>query len=299
MTLELEKSRIEKSEQSLIAKGCVKIGDLWDVPLPVLKADEKFGFRRVRDPEKFESMALDIREKGILNPPLAIYSIEKDDLILAAGYGRVESLNKNKNVSVLCRVLIRERIEPEEIYDLIISDNLHREDMKPLELAFLYRSWMNEKGLTQKELAQRIHKSETYLSELLNPLKKLSMEEIRLILTSGLSRSQVVEIARIEVKEVRIELIKKRESVRNLRKLIAEQYGTGNVKPVNQRIFEFSRNDVRTSLGEAKVRLKIEFRSERWTGENILETLDLIAAAMKEFPDKDGFRNDFQSFDSF
>jgi len=283
MPHELEKSQIKKAEERLIKKSCKKIGDLWDVPLNLLKMDRKFDFRRKRNPEILKSMSRDIEEKGLLNPPIAVYSIRDDQLILAVGFGRVRSVKRNKKGSILCRILFRKEVIPEEIYDLIVRDNVHREQMKPIELALLYRSWMKEKGLTQKDLAEKIHKSETYLSELLYPLKKLSEEEIELILTSELTRSQIMEIAKIDDRNLRLRLIKNKAPVRKIREILKKsKKKERKAESSNPRVFEFANDSARTALGDAKVRLKIEFPSDNWNEANVLEVLYRIISVIEE-----------------
>jgi ParB-like chromosome segregation protein Spo0J len=167
-----------------------------------------------------------------------------------------------------------------------------------LELALLYRSLLIEAGLTQKELAKRIHKSETYLSEILGPLKKLTDEEIEKILTSGLSRSQIVELVKIGDRKLRSELMQKKESVRTIRKLTAKRKNNKE-KRSSPRIFKLSCENIKTSLGDAKISVKIEFPSDIWGNENIIEVLNQIIVSIKESSMKENHQMDFLPFDDF
>lgn len=300
MSGELKITQIEKAEKKLREKGCKKkIGDLWDVPLDVLEIDRRFDFRRSQNSKKLKSMAQDILEKGILNPPIAIYSIDSDEIALAVGFRRVKSFKRNKKDYVPCRIFISKKVIAEEIFQLIVSDNIHREDMKPLELALFYHSWIKETGLKQKELAERIHRSDTYISDVLRPLEKLSDEEIDKILTSELTRSQLLEISKIDDKKIRIELIRKEESVRKIRELIVKQKDNKKLKLPNPKTFELPNEITQTSLGEAKIHLRIEFPTDEWRHENVLEILNHLIYSIKKFSEKRNYQTSFPLFDLF
>ena len=286
MSNELEKSELQKAEKRLLEKGCKKkTDDMWEVPIKELKIDSKYCFRRSRNSALLKSMAGDIEKKGILNLPVAIYSLETDELVLAVGFGRVDCLNMNKKEYAPCRILINQRIESEEIFELILTDNLHREDMKPVELAIYYRTWMRETGMNQKELAEKINKSETYVSEIIGPLSKLSEEEIEKITTSELKRSQIMELAKIEDKDKRIELIGKGASVREIRELTNKQKNKG--KEFNPRIFRLSDKAVKTTLGNAKMNLTIQFPEVGWKNEDVVEIFAEIITKLRESFEKD------------
>lgn len=286
MSPELKESEIQKAEKRLLEKGCKrKTADMWEVPIAVLRIDQKYCFRKSRNSTLLKSMAKDIGEKGLLNLPTAIYSLETDEIVLAVGFGRVSCLKINKEDYVPCRIFISEKIVPQEIFNLILSDNIHREDLKPIELALLYRSWQKEAGLSQKELAEKIHKSETYLSEILGPLKTLSEEEIDRILTSGLTRSQIMEIAKIDDKDKRVELVDRKASVREIRELTGKQ--KNKEKEFNPRIFRLSDRAVKTTLGNARIDLTIQFPDVGWKNEDVIEILAEIMTKLRESFEKD------------
>ena len=286
MSNELEKSELQKAEKRLLEKGCKKkTDDMWEVPIKELKIDSKYCFRRSRNSALLKSMAGDIEKKGVLNLPVAIYSLETDELVLAVGFGRVDCLNMNKKEYAPCRILINQRIESEEIFELILTDNLHREDMKPVELAIYYRTWMRETGMNQKELAEKINKSETYVSEIIGPLSKLSEEEIEKITTSELKRSQIMELAKIEDKDKRIELIGKGASVREIRELTNKQKNKG--KEFNPRIFRLSDKAAQTTLGNAKMNLTIQFPDLGWKNEDVVDILAELITKLREPSEED------------
>jgi ParB family chromosome partitioning protein len=281
MGTKLNPSDLQKAEKRLLAKGCKrKTGDLWEVPISVLKIDQKYCFRKSRNSTLLKAMAGDIEKKGILNLPVAIYSLETDELVLAVGFGRVACLNMNKKEYAPCRILINQRIESEEIFELILTDNLHREDMKPVELAIFYRTWMRETGMNQKEMAEEINKSETYISELIGPLSKLSDEEIEMILTSDLKRSQVMELAKIEDKGKRIELMERGASVREIREITGKQKNMA--KETDPNVFCLSDKAAKCSMGDAEIQLAIKFPDQRWRNEDVIELLAGIIEKLSE-----------------
>lgn len=281
MSIELDPTALKKAEKRLLAKGCKKkADDMWEVPLKELIIDRKYCFRRSRNSELLKSMAEDIEKKGLLNLPVAIYAQETDELVLAVGFGRVDSFTINKKECLPCRILINQKIESEEIFELILTDNLHREDMKPVELAIFFRTWMSETGMSQKELAEKINKSETYVSEIIGPLGKLSEEEIEAILTSELRRSQIMELAKIEDRGKRIELRERGASVREIREIVGKQ--KNKAKETDPNIFCLSDKAAKCSMGDAEIQLAIKFPDQRWRNEDVIELLAGIIEKLGE-----------------
>ena len=59
----------------------------------------------------------------------------------------------------------------EEMLELALIENLQREQLNPIEVGISYRRLMDECGLTQEEVAQRIGKERSTVTNFLRLLK--------------------------------------------------------------------------------------------------------------------------------
>ncbi|MBN2245297.1 MAG: hypothetical protein JW755_05590 [Candidatus Aminicenantes bacterium] len=153
--------------------------------------------------------------------------------------------------------------------------------------------------MRQKDLAGKICKKESYVSEILRPLKRLSDKELEKAKESGLSRSQLLEISKINEKELRLKLIEEKTPVKQIRKL-RNKKSEGNKLVISQsKVFEFSKDRITTSLGDARASLKIEFPSGDWKKGNVKEVLFKMMNFLGEFSSNDDERSELLSFDKF
>ncbi len=117
------------------------------------------------DSKAMKQLADSILQHGVIQP--VIVKPSKDGYILVAGERRVRasSLAGKTTVPAIVR-------EYNEIYltELSILENLQREDLSPIEEAIAYERAIKNLGLTQAELAERIGKSRSYITNVLGLL---------------------------------------------------------------------------------------------------------------------------------
>ena len=117
------------------------------------------------DSKAMKQLADSILQHGVIQP--VIMKPSKDGYILVAGERRVRasSLAGKTTVPAIVR-------EYNEIYltELSILENLQREDLSPIEEAIAYERAIKNLGLTQAELAERIGKSRSYITNVLGLL---------------------------------------------------------------------------------------------------------------------------------
>jgi ParB family chromosome partitioning protein len=112
-------------------------------------------------------LADSIRGRGILQPILAEEDGEGRYIIIAgerrwraAGLAGLEEVP----------VIVRSYSEPEKL-EIALIENLHREDLTPIEEARAYRELMSVSGLGQEELASRLGKNRSTVANSLRLLK--------------------------------------------------------------------------------------------------------------------------------
>lgn len=115
--------------------------------------------------ESLEELAASIREQGIIEP-LVVREINKggpaDDrsFEIVCGERRYRAAVMAEFIQVPC--IVRD-LTDEQVLDIQIHENLHREDVHPMDEALGYAFLMKKLGCDAKELALRVGKTEAYV----------------------------------------------------------------------------------------------------------------------------------------
>ena len=123
--------------------------------------------RHYFDELALEEMASSIREYGVLQP-LLVKPLTEGKFELIAGERRLRAakLADLKTVPVLVR-----SAGPQNSLELALIENVQREDINALECARAYRRLIDEFGLTQEQVAERVGKSRTGIANTVRLLK--------------------------------------------------------------------------------------------------------------------------------
>ena len=110
--------------------------------------------RRRMDDGRLEELASSIREHGVLQPILVMETI--DGYQLVAGERRLRAAR----LAGLDRVpaLVRHLADKDQL-EIALVENVQRADLDPIDEATAYRQLVNEFGLTQEAVADRVGKS--------------------------------------------------------------------------------------------------------------------------------------------
>ncbi len=127
---------------------------------PLLVEIEKVSAGRGQPRRHFDDGALDelassIREKGILQPLVVTESGGGFELI--AGERRLRAAARAGLERV--PVIVKREVDPRELVELALIENIQREDLSPLEEARAYQRLMDDYAYTQDETAKRVGKS--------------------------------------------------------------------------------------------------------------------------------------------
>jgi ParB family chromosome partitioning protein len=201
-------------------------------------------------------MANSVREKGIITPLLVSKSEKGYRLI--AGERRWRAAQKAGLMRV--PVVVRETT-PLESLELALIENIHRKDLNPIEEAMAYKRWLEGTSTTQEELAKRIGKDRstiTNMLRLLNLPQAIQEDLIEDRLTMGHARVLAGLKTSEEQLEIRGFIINKSLSVRQAEELVRKsQKKARSIKTkVEEEYYEKSLLDnLKRSLG-TKVEVK-------------------------------------------
>ncbi len=136
------------------------------IPIRDLQPSATNPRRRIID-ETIESLAVSISTQGILEPLIVRAKEKKYEIV--CGERRYRAAEVAKVTELPC--LVRE-LSDEQVLDIQIHENLHREDVHPMDEAYGYQFLKEKLKCDVKELALRVGKSEGYV---LNRLKLNSL----------------------------------------------------------------------------------------------------------------------------
>ena len=198
-------------------------------------------------------LADSIRRYGILQP-LTVRKIDDEENYkyeLIAGERRFRAARLLSYMTVPCIIIeADERMSAE----MAIIENLLREDLNMFEQAYGFRQLIDNYGLTQEEVARKMSLSQSAVANKLR-LLKLSYEEQRLIVETGLTERHARALLKVESQQQRIEIIKHVSSF-NLNVVNTELY-------IENLVNKISENEEQNNLERIKEEQERAAQSEK------------------------------------
>ena len=164
----------------------------------------RFQPRKYFDDALMEELVVSIKESGVLQP-VVVQKVENGyELVVGERRWRASKKAGLKKIPVVIR-----EVSDAQALELAIIENIHRQDLNPIEEAEAYARLAAEFTLTQEMIAKRVGKSRTSVANILRLLKlsrnikedlisgKLSMGHARALL--GLENTGQVEALRKEI----------------------------------------------------------------------------------------------------
>jgi ParB family chromosome partitioning protein len=131
-------------------------------------------------PEELAELSASIREHGIIQPLIVIQEGAPDQYTLIAGERRLRAAQLAGIDRV--PVLVRQATD-QQMLELALIENVQRSDLMPLETAEAYRQLHDEFHLSHENIATRVGKSRTAVT---NTLRLLNLpESVRKALAEG------------------------------------------------------------------------------------------------------------------
>lgn len=123
--------------------------------------------RREFDPVALQELADSIREIGIIQP-ITLRKINDEEYQIIAGERRFRA----SQMAGLERVPSYIRTaDDENVLEMALIENIQREDLNSVEIALTYQHLLDQYGLTQERLSERVGKKRTTVANYLRLLK--------------------------------------------------------------------------------------------------------------------------------
>lgn len=155
--------------------------------------------RRTFDEEALQELADSIREHGVISP-ITLRKNDDDTYMIIAGERRWRA---SKMAGLHAIPAYIRTAKDEQVMEWALIENIQREDLDAIEIALAYQRLMDDCGLTQERMAERVGKKRATVTNYLRLLKlpaeiqmgikekKLEMGHARAILGSQSTEQQL------------------------------------------------------------------------------------------------------------
>ena len=143
--------------------------------------------RRNFDEDALLELAESIKQFGILQPLLVQKKDDYYQIVAGERRWRAAKMAGIKEVPVIIK-----QLSDQEIMEISLIENIQRENLNPIEEALAYKRLLNEFNLKQDEVAERVSKSRTAVTNSMRLLKlneKVQQMVIDEMLTTGHARA--------------------------------------------------------------------------------------------------------------
>ncbi|MBA3648034.1 MAG: ParB/RepB/Spo0J family partition protein [Chitinophagales bacterium] len=198
------------------------LGTTSNIPLDQIEVNP-FQPRHDFDESAMQDLADSIRIHGVIQP-ITIRKISGKKYQLIAGERRLRAAKTAGLNEIPCFI---RSANDEQMLEMALIENTHREDLNAIEVAINYKRLMDECELKQEELAERVGKNRSTVTNYLR-LLKLPPDIQTAIKNKTISMAHARSIINIEDPLIQLEIykemVKKDLSVRAVENL-ARQYG--------------------------------------------------------------------------
>uniref|UniRef100_A0A7C4YD08 ParB/RepB/Spo0J family partition protein n=1 Tax=candidate division WOR-3 bacterium TaxID=2052148 RepID=A0A7C4YD08_UNCW3 len=209
------------------------------------------------DEESLKELTASIKEKGVLQPVLVRRNGENYELVY--GHRRFEAA-KRAGLNEIPAIV--KELSDREVIEIAIIENIQREDLNPIDEAIAYKKLIEEFGLSHEEIAERVGKNRSTISNklrLLNLPQKVQDALKNNLITEGHARPLLSMKNEEKILKELENIIKKKEPVRNVEKK------TKRIPPeiieYEEKLFEFLGTKVNLHFSKKKGKIEIFFYS--------------------------------------
>lgn len=183
----------------------------------------------------FDQAALDELKKSILEngliQPITVRRVEKEKYELISGERRLRACKEIGLKEIPAYII---KVETKEaMLALSLIENIQREKLNPIEIANAYKRLMEECNLSQEEIAKRVGKDRTTITNFIRLLKlpeKIQQSLIENKITTGHARALINLPSESIQLEIHDKIIKKNLSVRKVEELVRKFLDSKNGK---------------------------------------------------------------------
>ena len=177
--------------------------------------------RKEFDQEKLQELADSIAQHGIVQPIVVTKQTDYYEIIAGERRWRAAKLAGLKEVPVVVK-----EYSPQEVMEVALIENIQREDLNPVEEAKAYQHLIEEYKLKQEDVAKKVSKNRSTITNALR-LLKLPEPILELLISGDLSGGHARALLAIDdpkkQEKIAEKIVRDKLSVREVEKLAKEK----------------------------------------------------------------------------
>lgn len=228
--------------------------------------------RKNFDEDALVELADSIKQFGVIQPIVVQDRKDYYEIIAGERRWRAAKMAGLKEIPVIIK-----NYTEQEIVEISLIENIQREDLNPIEEAQAYKKLLTEFNLKQDEVAERVSKSRTAVTNSMR-LLKLCDEVQQMVINEMLSTGHARALLAVEDAEEQYTLAQKvfdeKLSVRDVEKMVKNLHKPAKPKKMDDKTLELIYQDIAEKLkqslstkvsvsskGEGTGKIEIEFYS--------------------------------------
>ena len=250
--------------EEIIARTGAAIGRM--IPLEEIQPNASQPRKEIGD---LQGLTDSVREKGVLEPLLVRFMPESGKYMIVSGERRYLAARAAGLSELPC---LEKDVDDAETLELALIENLQRKDLTPFEEADGVQALAGRFGLTHEEIAKKVGKSRSSITEVLS-LRSIPDQIKALCIDKGvLSKSQLLQVAR-QPNEAKMKDLAQRFALRMLNREQARAERNPDRKP-RPAVFRF--------VPPAKeFKMVLQFRKNHVERDEIIAALRRIIEALE------------------
>ncbi len=156
--------------------------------------------RKIFNDEALNDLANSIKEHGVFQPIIVKKSIKGYEIIAGERRYRASKLAGLSKIPAIIR-----DFSDEQMMEIALLENLQRENLNAIEEAHAYKTMLEKLNITQDQLAIKVGKSRSYVTNMLGILR-LPKDVQRLVVQDKLSMGHARMLSKLEDENKIIEL---------------------------------------------------------------------------------------------
>jgi len=177
--------------------------------------------RQTFDESTLKELSDSIKQHGVFNPILVRKAIQGYELVAGERRFRASKLAGLKEIPCIIQ-----EFDDQDMMEIALLENIQREDLNPVEEAKAYEQLLNKLNYTQDELATRISKSRSHITNTLRILK-LPKQVQDMLVKGDITYGHARALVNVEDKVLTIDLARRCKdenlTVREIEKIAAQQ----------------------------------------------------------------------------
>ncbi len=214
--------------------------------------------RKVFDDEALRELASSIKEHGVFQPIIVKKSIKGYEIIAGERRVRASKLAGLEKVPAIIR-----SFTDEQMMEIALLENLQRENLSAIEEANAYKTMLEHLHLTQEQLALKVGKSRSHITNILG-LLRLPKDVQNMISNSQITMGHARVLSKLDdenqIREMANKIVNEKFSVREVESLTDSNEFVRTVKIQKRKQPEAKEfkyvEDLLSDKLDAKVRIK-------------------------------------------